>query len=352
MRVLRPHGGGPPGVIDFSIPMNPLEKPRWVSEVLRECASVDRASRYVEPGLDPLREAVERLSGLRGWAVVPLNGSAEALALVPLVYRAPAVAVVEPSFGDHHIQSRVWRSRLVRICSWQGGSLRLPGQPPHGAIVVVGWPNNPTGQVLGQGDMRIVEEAAADGGLLVVDEAFQPLSKLDHYTSRIAPQLTLWTPTKALGLPGLRLGAAASREWEVVEPLELARQPWPVDSVTHCFYTRLAESYLGDALKFIAEGRRVGLSWVEEASKMLAQAGLEVYRSLSVFMLVRHRGLRHPALNKALASIGGVYVRDASTFHCLGPEYSRVAARSPAETSRLVEAFRRLGAVEWGLETS
>lgn len=335
----RSHGGRAGARVDLSAPVNPLGPPGFARELLRECSRLSVASRYPDPGLDSLREALARLSGLLKHWIVPLNGSAEALALAPLVYRPDCVVVVEPSFGDHGLQSRAWPSRLVRVVAFAGGRQRLPPawDPPRGTVLsVMAWPGNPTGQPLSEGDVKLLAGAS---DLLVVDEAFQPLSPLPHVEVSAAQQLTLWTPTKALALPGLRLGAAASREWEVVEPLELARQPWPVDAVTHCFYSRLAESYLEEALRHVERGVEASAEARVQALRALAAHGVEAHPSVAPYILVRHPGASHPCVHdKALQA--GVAVRRADTFHGLTREYTRISL--PADPRPLIEGIEAL----------
>jgi histidinol-phosphate/aromatic aminotransferase/cobyric acid decarboxylase-like protein len=207
--------------------------------------------------------------------------------------------------------------------------------------VLLSRPNNPLGYVVSR---RLVEDLAARLGpnhWLVIDEAFIDVSLADRL-----PVSESWVLvrsfTKVLAAPGLRLGYVATLDARVMEALESARQPWPVDSLTECTAARILRdravlaAYLARARELVAYG-------LQQLARGLRRLGLTVYPSRAPYMVVEHPGCSHPRLNRELAR-RGVYVRDASSFYGLGPSYSRVSVRLPHENRLLLEAFR--GALE------
>ena len=355
MREVRVHGGRPPpGTVDFSTPMNPLPHPPVFDSLIRDCINRGVYRGYHDPGMSEVREALGELAGADGYDIVVLNGSAGILALLPLVYRPSTVVVLEPGFGDHGIQSSVWPSRLARVMLKPRHGLlyvdeeRLLDAASRGRpLIIASNPNNPLGQPLAPETLRLLEDAAEDaGGALVVDEAFQPLSSLEPYRPRGDTAYRLWTPTKALALPGLRAGALIG-SGDLVGAVERGRQPWPLDSVTYCFYTRLAREALDEARRYIAEGRARILEWAPiQAGLLNSIPGVRALPTVTAFMLLEHPGLCHPRLNTELAA-RGVYVRDASSFHGLSCMHSRVSVASPRRATLLAQALRE-AAGSWG----
>ncbi len=348
----RVHGGNPPpGVIDFSTPMNPLPRPGFIGQAMGSCMEEGVVDRYYDPGMEVLREVV---SGFLGVDDVYIgNGSADILSMLPLVYRPSRVIVVEPTFGDHAIQSRAWGASLYRVTmsiSPRGLGLdvdHMASLIERRSLIILSNPNNPTGMEVPREVLDAVRDLAVEReSLLVVDEAFQPISTVKSYTPGEGV-VVVKTLTKSLRLPGARLGIAYGDE-EAIGLLEAARQPWPLDSLTHCLYTKLLSVYGERVMGYIMEGLRTSLEGAGALAGMLRGLGLRVYPTTTVYMLVEHE-VEHPLLNQEL-SRHGVYVRDASSFHGLTPRHSRVSIRTMRENMVLVEAFKNAlgGALGWG----
>ena len=348
MPVARNHGGGAPrGTIDFSVPRNPLPHPPWLRDLLASCIEEGVYSRYPSPGLEEERRAALTLSGYTYLDAYVANGSSDILALLPLAAKPPSIVFLEPTFGDHGIQSRVWGpTRLYRV-KFMVSRGRVEPPPPWslepllhpGSMIVVSSPNNPTGYSLSYEYLRALEDLTEDrGSSLIIDVAFQDLSLAPRFRPRRESSYVLWSPTKSLATPGLRFGALIG--WgPLLELLDTARQPWPIGGVESCFYRRLAQELLDEAREYMSAGARLAAREAPRIMRELSSLGLEVYPTSTVFLLVRHPGMPHPVMQRMLAT-RGVWVRDASSFYGLGPEYSRVSVRLPWENRLLLDAFR------------
>lgn len=97
---------------------------------------------------------------------------------------------------------------------------------PETRLIVVNWPNNPTGGVARPEDLRALVELCDERGIrLLSDEVYRGV-ELDP--SRTLPQaadlsssaLSLGVMSKAYGLPGLRIGWLACRDRELLARLE------------------------------------------------------------------------------------------------------------------------------------
>ncbi len=342
---MRIHGGNPPpGVIDFSSPQNPLPPPDWIREEIKNCISDKVYSRYYDPELSTVKDAVSRLEGIK-LPIHVANGSAEILATLPLLLRPSILVVLEPNFGDHKLQSKASGVRLKRIPLKLGRNHidvdedaihDLPRRP----LVVLSRPNNPTGMSIDARRLKSIQEILEDkDGWLVVDEAFQQISDIEPYRPN-GNIIIVKTLTKALSTPGLRMGYAYSQDEDLIQRLEAARQPWPLDSITHCIYQAMHDR-IGEARRHIEEGRRVASIQRSLLSRRLSDTGLEVYKSDTVYMLVRHACLPHPRLNKMLLHYG-VYVRDASSFYSLDSRFSRISVKLEPENRILADAVRKV----------
>ncbi len=112
-------------------------------------------------------------------------------------------------------------------------------------LIAVCNPNNPTGAVLSQQEMRtIVEMAASVGAWLLADEVYQGAERERELTpsfwGRYERVIVTNGLSKAYGLPGLRIG------W-IVAPAEVAGHLW-----SYRDYTTIAPSMLSDQLAQLA----------------------------------------------------------------------------------------------------
>ncbi len=345
---LRAHGGLPPtGAADFSAPFNPLGPPAWLAGLLQGAAPGSMA-RYPSHTLEGAREALASLhGGVESWMVIPTNGAAEALTLLLAALRPARIVVVEPTFGDTRLQAPAMGVEYEPVAMERAGQgFRIPlnsvcREARQGSLVMLSNPNNPTGHL--EPPERLLELAEcleARGSLLVVDEAFIRLS--DEPEASLAGRapgnvIVVSSLTKDLALPGLRLGYLVAHDPRAAERLEAARQPWPLNSLAAlaaealALHRRELEAYLARARGIIRHSRTL-------LARGLEALGLEVYESRAPYILARHPGTPHPGLNSALHR-RGFHVRDASSFHGLGPEYSRVSVRLPGEVEELLDAL-------------
>lgn len=351
---VRFHGGRPPpGVIDFSTPLNPLGPPPPAVDAIKRL-SLESASRYPDYEYRAFREAVAGYYNLDPSLVIPMNGAAEALQLALAALKPRALVTVEPTFGDHGFTARglgiPWatvpltlRGRAYELdpsipCS-------LPRSLRDGALLLLSNPNNPTGSLASP---RAVVEVAEcfDGGVVVVDEAFMDLAPAEGYSLLPNPPgnvVVVRSLTKSLALPGLRVGFAYTENRRLAALLEAARQPWNVNTLAAAVVEEALGASVGETRRHIESSRRLVASEAARLAAELEGLGVAVYESRAPFLLVYHPQAAHPALQSEL-NARGVHVRDARSFTYLTRHHSRVSVRLPRENRVLVEAFR--GALE------
>ncbi len=345
---MRVHGGvAPPWAADYSAPGNPLGPPPWLGEVLEECIGRRVYLRYPDPGYRGLREAIASWHGVDAGEVVVLGGSAEGLAELPHLLRVAGVAALEPTFGDHGVHAAVLPG-LVRLVAWRPVGMRYALDEAvaesalrGGWLVFTSNPNNPTG---GVAPPSLLEDlgrlAAARRALLLVDEAFADLSPGYKPLQAAEGLALLRSLTKTFSTPGLRAGYLYA-ERRVAARIEASRQAWPVSSIAACVYEALLSEERG---KWWASRARLLVS--QEAPRLASEMrrlGLEAYEPRAPLILAKHPATPNPLFAELLAA-RGVYARDASSYHGLGPLYTRFAVRTPGENNALLKALR--GVVE------
>ena len=346
----RYHGGRvSPQVVDFSSPSNPLGPPPVVDEILLDSVRDRGYTRYPDYEYKVFREAVAELYNVDPGSLVPLNGSAEALQLLIPVLKPEVMVSLEPTFGDHGIQSYSAKIPLVTIPYVVKGSrcevdpsvyCNLPGEFKAHSLVLLSNPNNPTGALTPK---RVLEEllsCSKDNTVIVVDEAFSDFtgnreSLLGLDDDRV---IVLRSFTKIFSIQGLRVGFLYTGSRRMARLLDSFRQPWNVNSLAVEVTVKLLKwDGLRDYLRATLEVVEVERLFLEEHLKRL---GFEVYESKAPFLLIRH-SMPHPYFNKELLE-NGLFVRDASTFLYLTPYHSRVSVRLRGDNIRLLEVLEKL----------
>jgi histidinol-phosphate aminotransferase len=267
---------------------------------------------------------------------LPLNGAAEAFWLLAATLLPRRAIVVHPTFTEPEVALRAHGRPVERVLrDPRDFSLDPDAIPKDADLVVVGNPNNPTGNL---DPARILEGLARPGRVLVVDEAFMEFStgepeSLAH-RSDLPGLVVVRSLTKAWSLPGLRAGYLIG-EADLVATLAAMRQPWAVNSLACA------------ALAFCAADRATPRRVAEEvaaAREALVEAlarlpGVRTWPSAANFVLIRVPD--GPAVRTALLA-RGIAVRRADTFPGLGPDHLRLAVRGADENEILVEALREV----------
>ncbi|MEM9667426.1 MAG: threonine-phosphate decarboxylase CobD [Pseudomonadota bacterium] len=154
------------------------------------------------------RDAMARAIGAPKEAVVLAPGSELLIRLLPEIINPRTVAVLSPTYGDHHA---VWRRAGVEVIE-TANPLDLADDVE--AIVICN-PNNPDGRIF---SLEALEETRAQlarrGGWLIVDEAYGDLNPAQSLASLGGSDglIILRSFGKFFGLAGLRLGALIAPE--------------------------------------------------------------------------------------------------------------------------------------------
>jgi len=354
VRECREHGGRcPEGVVDFSSNLNPLGPPRWLLQLARECVESGALLKYPDYEYGLLREAISGFYGVEPSAVVPVNGAAEAIHLLPLALRVKTMVALEPTFGDHACLEGALSITVKRIHYEEVGNAFMPPSPEDvarvlksvagPAIVLLSDPNNPTGTALRSGWVEELASLTPPHVTLIIDVAFKEFSeplmlkRLDGL-SNVAVVASF---TKTLAVPGLRAGFVFTSSARVRSLIDSARQAWNVNGLAECVIRRALTDCEGELREYLRLTREVVRVEREYLIKSLASLGLKVFKSEAPFVLIRHEGLENPWLMRELLR-RGYCVRDASSFHGLDNHYTRVAVRPREEVEGLIKAFREV----------
>jgi histidinol-phosphate/aromatic aminotransferase/cobyric acid decarboxylase-like protein len=319
-----------PGDADHAVNVMAGGPPPWLRAAL-ETALDARADSYPDEA-----EAVAALAALHGrdrLEIVPTNGAAQALWLLPAALRPTLAACVHPGFTEGEAALRAHGVAVTRVLRdpEQGFALDPRAVPEAADLVLVGNPASPSGTLDPAAALLALRRP---GRTVVVDEAFMDLVPGEpHSLVRDGPAdvIVVRSLTKSLSVPGLRAGYAVAAP-PLADRLRAVRPPWSVNALALAALSAAAErpGALAAAAERAAAER-------EDLVRGLARiARLRSWPSSTNFCLVEvPDGAR---VARALRE-SRIAVRPAASFPGLGPAHLRITARGPAENARLVVAL-------------
>ncbi len=212
----------------------------------------------------------------------------------------------------------------------------------HPDVVFVASPNNPSGQSVSLGDLRLLLEATGSG-ILILDEAYgefssQPsaIALVDEYPTKLVVTRTM---SKAFAFAGGRLGYLIAAP-AVIAAMLLVRLPYHLSSMTQAgarAALRHADDTLGSVAKLIAERERV--------TAALTGMGFRVIPSDANFVLFGEFADAPATWQRYLDA--GILIRDVGI-----PGYLRATTGLAEENDALLAASARLAATELAPATS
>lgn len=229
---------------------------------------------------EALRRAAAGFFGVADPALVlPAAGAQPLIQALPRLLNAGEVAVAGPTYAEH---AAAWRAVGAAVADRWTPDAVLAGSVKADVVVVVN-PNNPDGRIWPpEVLLQVADAQAAQGGWLVVDEAFadaDPAASLAACAGRPG-LIVLRSFGKFFGLAGARLGFLLAAP-EVVAKARDVLGPWSVSGPALALG---AAAYADQA--WIAATRRRLTTAAARLDAVLLGAGLEVVGGTSLFRLV------------------------------------------------------------------
>jgi histidinol-phosphate aminotransferase len=213
------------------------------------------------------------------------------------------------------------------------------------ALLYLAYPNNPTAN-LWNADIirRLIAQVSAYGGLVVMDEAYQPFSsrtwldeiRRDPEANR---QVLLMRTLSKFGLAGIRLGYMMGPAALVAE-VDKVRPPYNVSVLNaECALFALEHADVFDQQARVLREQR---TWLQQ--QLSALPGVAPFPSDANMLLVRlskNGEAAHDTATRIFAGLKarGVLVKNVSAMHPLLNGCLRLTVGTPEENQRLMAAL-------------
>ena len=335
-------------LLDFSSNINPLGIPTSAKEILE--GSWDYLTRYPDIEYTGLRKAIAKEQGTKSEEIIVGNGAAEIIYLLGQLFEGKRVLIPQPTFGEYQQAVINAGGEVIDVYRNEENDFTLP---VNKIVEQLSWvdglilchPNNPTGDLISEEDLKnILDKAREEGVKVILDEAFidfvptgQRRSGLKWLDSH--PQLFIIRAyTKFFAMPGLRLGYGLGST-RLIEKLKKKQMPWSVNSLA----VEVGQQVLGDR-EYIDKSQQ----WIAREREFLLDkldtiVQLKVYPTEANFILCKIKNERLTAVTlKKLMVKKGILIRDASTFIGLDNFYFRVAIKERESNIQLYQTLKQV----------
>lgn len=333
------------GMVKLDAMENPYRLPEPLQRALGARLGAVALNRYPGPRVDDLKAALAQHVDLpSGFGLMLGNGSDELISLLAMGCDRPGASILapEPGFVMYAMSARLQGLAfhgvpLTADFQLDEAAMLAALRQHRPAITYLAYPNNPTANLWDAGVIRrLIDEAAQFGGLVVMDEAYQPFSSSTWLDAmRAEPEahahVLLMRTLSKFGLAGVRIGYMVGAARLVAE-VDKLRPPYNI-SVLNAECALFALEHQAVFAEQAAEIRRERTALI---AALAAMPGVQPFPSEGNMVLVRV-----PDAQRAFDGLkaAGLLVKNVSKMHPLLARCLRLTVGTPAENAQLLRAF-------------
>jgi histidinol-phosphate aminotransferase len=343
------------GMVKLDAMENPYTLPPALQAQLGERLGKLAINRYPGTRTEDLKTALRSYAQVpAGYGLMLGNGSDELISLLAMACDTPAptgsgklsggkILAPLPGFVMYAMSAQLQGLQFIGVpltADFELDELAMLAaiDKEKPAITYIAYPNNPTANLWDEGAIkRIIAATATYGGMVVMDEAYQPFSSKSWITHiHAAPEananVLLMRTLSKFGLAGVRLGYMTGPA-ALINEVDKLRPPYNI-SVLNCECALFAldnkEVFAAQALEICTQRAML----LEAIAKM---SGAQAIKSDANMFLVRvadaaklFDGLKQR----------GVLVKNVSKMHPLLDNTLRISVGTPLENQLLLQALQ------------
>lgn len=193
-------------------------------------------NRYPEPQPEQVINRYAAYAGVKPSQIIVSRGADEGIELLMRAFCEPgqdSILYCPPTYGMYLVSAQtlgIEYKAIAQTADWQLDLTTIERNLETVKLIYICSPNNPTGNLLNQNDIKTLLNMAAGKALVIVDEAYIEFSIENSVVSWLEqyPHLViLRTLSKAFGLAGLRCGFTIANT-PVIEALQKVIAPYPL----------------------------------------------------------------------------------------------------------------------------
>ena len=323
--------------LDFSANINPLGLSEKILRTLSD--NLRGVVNYPDPQAAELKQAISRRYDVPEKNLVLLNGAAEFFYLYLNVLRPARVVIPVPSFSEYERAARAAQCTVKFFYTnaeenFALNIYKLRAELSPADCVIIGRPNNPTGNLItAEKILRLAEVAS-----VIVDESFIDFLDAESLRNFVSEKISVvQSLTKIFAIPGLLLGFAVVEE-SLAERLNLSKDVWNVNFPAQ----KAGVAALSDE-DFLKQTR----AWLEIEREFFTARlnnlrGVKIFPPTVNFILFKLESIA--LAEKLLRELRreNILIRSCANFPGLDGSYLRTAIRSREENLQLFNALEKI----------
>ncbi|MES2950784.1 MAG: histidinol-phosphate transaminase [Pseudomonadota bacterium] len=340
------------GLVKLDAMENPHRLSSELQEALGKRLGALALNRYPNGRVNDLRHALAAYAQMpEGFDIMLGNGSDELISLLamtcdvpadPVTGRRPVILAPLPGFVMYEMSAKLQGLDFVGVPLTADFELdeaaMLAAIAEHQpAIVYLAYPNNPTANLWNAASMaRVIAAVGAVGGLVVLDEAYQPFSSRTYLdTIRAKPaehaHVLLMRTMSKFGLAGVRIGYMVGPK-ALIAQVDKVRPPYNISVLNYecaLFALEHAEVFAAQATELRAQRTRL-------LTALRDMPAVKAWDSDANMILVRVADAQKTFDG---LKVRGVLVKNVSKMHPLLDQCVRLTVGTADENTRLLAAL-------------
>jgi len=341
------HGGKSPliksDVIDFSSNITPIGVPQSVKDILKK--NIDNIQKYPDFSSSEVISSLKKYIKLNESYLMVGNGAIEIIYNFCFAFlsKNTKVLIPIPTFQEYETAAKLNNCKILYFKTMnlsENLDSFLLKIPKRGCVFICN-PNNPTGRLLSKSQiLLIVKTAKKLSSIVFVDECFIEMvpdsnESVISYVKKYDNLFVLRSLTKSFGLPGIRIGYAASSK-QIIAILKKIKIPWSINS--------FAQDAANMALKNKSHLKKSNFVIKKELNYLINKIsnldGFDCYDSSTNFILIKTKHNSTKLQEKLLKH--KILIRDCKNFRGLDAHHIRIAVKSHKDNLKLVKALEKI----------
>lgn len=307
--------------------------------------ALEKAECYPDEEYGLLQQKLSNDFGIDESNIIITAGAAQGIFLVPQVVKPSQAGIIQPTFNYYRPALLAVGSNIIDITLNEDFTLpltKIMSLLSGIDLLFICNPNHPTSKTYPVGQIvEIIEKAAVEGCLVVVDEVYMDFANnskeksIKNLISQYSNLAVIRSFSKTLAIPGLRIGYVLAG-FDIAQQLKEILHPWPVNIIA----LKTVREALRERQFLIETLRKTRLARDIFAGELRSLNIFEVFESDCNFIMVKTLVKGKGKLIKERLEERGILV------HCLGDhvglddDYIQIGVRRSADNGVLIDALK------------
>lgn len=337
-----------PKLLDFCYLVNPHYPPSKLMNEIK--ANFEVLLTQYPSGVRVNSLLASKNFGVKQEYILVGNGAAELIKGI-MNHIVGSIGIIRPTFEEY--SNRYPKEKQIVFFpenpdfSYTADDLILFFEDKNIAALVLINPDNPTGNYIEKKELhRLASWLKEKNIFFILDESFADFADeldntfIEDVTLESYPNMiVLKSISKSYGVPGLRLGIAASANKSIISQMKKEVAIWNINSIAE-FYLQIEEKYKKDYIAALAKFREDREHFVSELSSI---EDIRVIPSQANYMMLEiQKPVTAAEMTRRMLAEYDILVKDLSNKFSGARQFIRVAVKKDEENMKFVHALKKL----------